>query len=256
MPYTLKTTGLATALLSCVAVDDDGTIKDFVGNTITLDTGVAASVATGSWKSVSRQYFATTANGTFNFNGVRFPTPINAGETDADGLSVWFAAHGASAPGSDPRAAFVLIAPGDNTNRGLCRITGGLTVRYVSGGGTVATTTTSIPTDNSTKFSLGASYRSGNSSQVFYGLESGSLASEATAGSDGAFGSSSAALRSIGGAAGSGNQPFRPYIVCVFNRLLTESEMQSLHDDWFGVLFNSGSSFQAAWSRNANQGVL
>jgi len=43
----------------------------------------------------------------------------------------------------------------------------------------------------------------------------------------------------IGGAVGGGNQPFKPYCVCVFNREITESEAQSLHNDWFGTLFDA-----------------
>jgi hypothetical protein len=88
-------------------------------------------------------------------------------------------------------------------------------------------------------------YRSGVSSAAFYGLESGSLSQEATAGSDGGFGSSAAPIATIGGASGQGSQPFKPYCVCVFNRLLTEAEMQSLHNDWFGTLFDSGGGSQA-----------
>lgn len=246
MPYTLKTTGVATALISCVAVDDDDVIKDFKANTITLDTGVAASVATGSWKSVSRKYFVTTANGSFNYFGVRFSaTQPSVDETDSDGMAAWFACHGASAAsGGGP---FISIAPFDAPDRGLTR--SGTKGRYISGGGTVAITATDIPTDGTTKFSFGANYRSANSSEVFYGLESGSLASDGTAGSDGGFGTT-AQLRGIGGADGQGNQPFQPYVVCVFNRQLTLTEMQSLHNDWFGTLFDSGpAAGNLAWIR-------
>jgi hypothetical protein len=55
MAMTLKASGLATDLTSCVAVDDDDTIKDFVGATISLDTDVAASVSTAAtWAGVTR----------------------------------------------------------------------------------------------------------------------------------------------------------------------------------------------------------
>ena len=64
MAYTPKSTGLATNAVVILIVDSDGVIKDVKGNAITLGTGVAASVATGSWKGTARKYFVTTSNGT------------------------------------------------------------------------------------------------------------------------------------------------------------------------------------------------
>lgn len=253
MAYSLQSSGLATFLTACVAVDDDGTIKDFVsGNTVSLDTGVAASVATGSWKSISSpQYFVTTANGSFDFNGVRWTgTKPAANETDSDGLTAWFACDGASAVGG-LISSFLEIGSTIGTAGGLRRVsTGDAHGTYARSGGTRAITTTNLPTDGTTKFSFGMTYRSGVSSEAFYGLESGSLASEATSGSDGGFGSSGALAQAIGGSAGSGNQPHKPYIHCVFNKIITLSEMQSLHDDWFGTLFDApGNQNTIAWIR-------
>ncbi len=243
MAYTLKASGIATNLVACVAVDQDGTVKEFVATrSVTLDTGVAASVTASTWKGATRSYFETTANGTFNFNGVRWAAtqPVVV-EDDADGMAVWFACAGASANTTDVQ--FVSIGNGSGSIRGLGRQTGGTNKgTYRSDGTPVAVTTTSLPTDGTTKFSFGASYRSASASSVYYGLESGSLSQEATAGSDGGFGGSRSAWN-IGGVAGQGNQPFKPFVVAIFNKQLSTAEMQSLHgngtNDWTTTLFDA-----------------
>lgn len=235
MAYTLKTTGIATNLVVCVGVDDDGTIKDFKANAITLGTGVAASVATGSWKGTSRQYFVTTANGGTDFNGVRWSSPPVVDNTDADGMSIFIALHGASArSGNGP---FVTYGTAGTSFNGLITDPNKLGL-YL--GAFKALTTTTVPSDGTTKWSFGTNYKSNSDSEAFYGLESGSLSSEATAGSDGGFGSSTHALYNIGGSTGQGNQPASFYLVAVFNKKLSLAEMQSLHDDWFGTLFDGG----------------
>lgn len=247
MAYTLKSSGIATSLIVCVAVDDDGTIKDFKGNAITLGTGVAASVADGTWKGVSRKYFETTSFNTYDVRGVSFnATQPSVDETDSDGMSVWFCCNGASGT-TYIDAPFIQIAGSNTERKGLGRVSESDNhVRFSPGGGTQAKTTTAVPTDGTTKFSVGANYRSNVSSQIFYGLESGSLASEATAGADGGFGGVHQ-IFGLGGAVGGGQgaQPFKPFIACVFNRQLTLAEMQSLHDDWFGTLFDVSGQQQA-----------
>jgi len=239
--YTLASNAITAKAISVVLVDDTGTIVDLCGNTFTLDTGVAASVATGAWKSItSPQYFVTTANGSFNFNGVRFTAPIpTVDQTDADGMYVWFACHGADNSQTD--GTFVEISAGAGNQQGLRRVSSANAAgMFTAGGGTVATSATNLPTNGTTKFSFGAYYKSASASEVFYGLESGSLASDGTAGSDGGFGGSARLLNSIGGDAGNGNQAFKPYAVCLFDGDLTLVEKQALHDDWLLVLAGVG----------------
>jgi hypothetical protein len=252
MALTLKTTGIATNCIWCVLVDGTTIVDLVTANTITLDTGVAASVATGSWKSIpSPKYFVTTANGTFNYNGVRWAvTRPTVDQTDADGFSVFTALHGASNVSNS--ATFVEIGSADGLVNGVKRVSGAdAKCLFQPGGGTQATTTTNVPTDGTTKFSMGFNYESASDSEAFYGLESGSLASEATAGSDGGFGGVRTAW-GIGGSAGQGNQPQSAYIHCGFNRKLTLTEMQSLHDDWLSVMADGGgggSPNAVAWLR-------
>ena len=241
MAYTLKASGIATNLIACVVVDEDGTtITDLAGNAITLGTGVSATVATGSWKGSSRNYFGTLANGTFDFYGVTWNTPPAVTDDDADGIAVWCAFHGADSPNTV--LACIAGSAGDVRGFGKAAATGKGTYRS---GGTVANTTTDLPTDGTTKFSFRMSYESADSSEAFYGLESGSLSSEDTETSDGGFGGAYN-LHSLGGVSGQGRHESRIYCFCVFDRKLTETEMDSLHDDWFGTLIDAGGSPPAA----------
>ena len=166
MAYTLKTSGLATKLIVCVAVDEDGTtIKDFKGNAVTLDTGVAASVATATWKGTNRKYFVTTANGSYDFYGVRFSTPPTVDLASTNGMSAWVACAGADANSSD--GPFICIAVGGGSDYGLMHdVTSTTKGSLFPGGGTYAVTTTSIPTDGTTKFSFGAAYKASTTSTV------------------------------------------------------------------------------------------
>jgi hypothetical protein len=238
MAMTLKASGLATDLTSCVAVDDDDTIKDFVGATISLDTDVAASVSTAAtWAGVTRRHFVTTSNTEFDFRGVRFSATRPVIDEDA-GVTIWFACAGASAAGTpaDP-SAFVTIGGGGTGPRGVARVPSGTALTYRNTGSPMAQTSTGLPTDNSTKFSAGITYRNATSSTASYGVDGGTLTVQDTEGSDGGFGFATT-LWHIGGAAGYGNQPFRPFIVCTFDRILSEAEQQTLHNDWFNTLFD------------------
>jgi hypothetical protein len=240
MAMALKASGLATDLITCVAVDDDNTIKDFMGYTITLGSGVAASVSTATWKGTSRRYFVTTDNTTADFYGVEFTATRPPIDEDV-GISVWFACAGASAPtDASVPGPFVAIGGGGTNQRGVLRGVSANPVTYSTlGGSPYAVTSTSVPTDGSTKFSLGITYKNATSSTALYGLESGSLALEDTEGSDGGGWGGATTVWNIGGCNGNGNQPFKPFIVCVFDRLLSEAEYQSLHNDWYGTLFEA-----------------
>jgi len=106
MAHTLKTSGLATDLVFCLAVDQDGTtVKEFVSSSVNTDMTVDGSVTTGSssWKGTSRGYFETSSNGTFNFHGIRFGTtkPDMVGN-DADGLAIFCAVASIAAATGTP----------------------------------------------------------------------------------------------------------------------------------------------------------
>jgi hypothetical protein len=236
MAYTLKTTGIAAAATSIIAVDDDGTtIRDFKSATRTANMTVNANVSRGSstWKGGSRFYFETKANGSFDFYGLTFASgheiPFN-NSTGAPGTGTFIAYAGTPGISGGGTAAMLANAAGSDL---LNRFTGTLNFGY-SGTGTDKGLTT-LPTDNTTKFSVGANFLYGSNRDYFYGLESGSLAADG-AYSEGGFGANSL-ISAIGGAAGQGNAPGKTHVIIVLPRPLTLSEYQSLHNDWFGTLF-------------------
>jgi hypothetical protein len=243
MAYTLKASGIATALVMCVAVDEDGTIKEFVSPTVdsnkTLGTGVAASVTAGSWKGSTRNYWSSTANGSFDYHGVKFtvgnrPTHVT---NHTNGFTLWEAYHSISA-GSDARGLLSYSVDADAGQGGMRR-NGSLKMELFLSTTVCGTSTTDVAL--ATKLSAGVSYDNDDaatSSRMYYGLESGSLAADGTSDSDG-LGGGSGQVYGIGGFAGAGNSPASRYCSCLFNRVLTLAEMQSLHDDWFGTLFDA-----------------
>jgi hypothetical protein len=98
--------------------------------------------------------------------------------------------------------------------------------------------TTTVAT--TTKLSGGFSFDDevGVGTVFYYGLESGSLAADGTSTSGVGFSGSSGEVYGIGGWPGQGSHPASRYCSVLFNRVLTLAEMQSLHDDWFGTLFD------------------
>ena len=239
MAFTLKTSGLATLLSVCVAVDEDGTtIKEFVSPTVDSNKAVSGSVTLGAknWKSVSRGFFETTANGAFDFNGIKW-TNGTGGVTDfadGNGASI-FCAFAGSGIGNNDKYWVSFI----NDRQGL-RVNSSGKANLNFGSPTSAASATTIPTDNSTSFSVGANYDGTGSgtSEIFYGLESGSLASDGTGTNANQGGN--VPLTGIGGPGdGNGNQPAKYHLVTVFTRKLTLVEMQSLHNDWAGTLFDN-----------------
>lgn len=238
MAYSLKTTGLATSLVMCLAVDEDGTtIREFVSTTVDSQKTVDSGVTTGSesWKGTSRYYFTTLANGSYDFYGIRFGTTKPPWQpVDADGCTFWAACASMSAGDGTPPGIF--LSDGDVHNiRRLTDSTGALSL--YSNYGDRAAGTTALPTGGAS-FSVGIAYDDADYA-AYFGLESGSLASDGSGTSNvGFMGNTSVA--SIGGGAGYSNCPASWHIVCLFNRKLTLTELQSLHDDWFNVLFDAG----------------
>lgn len=234
MAYTLKTTGIATKLLACIAVDEDGTtVKDFVsGNTGTYNASIAApKTGTATWKGVTRSWFKTDYGADvyapqgyawssaellpFNGNGASFFTAVNA-KTDA--------------------GAGVIMYTADNNNG--VRVDGTSHLEILAGASVRGAGTTALPT--ATKFSCGVNQKYNTTGlNFFYGLESGSLATDGSYNEGGYGGDSNLAM--FGGGSSQGSHRGQYFIMAVFTdaTLLTTAEMQSLHDDWFNTLFEA-----------------
>ena len=240
---TLKSSGLATAAVMVVAVQGNGSIVEFVSPTVNSQKTVAAQVTTGtsSWKGSTRRYFETKPGAspqdpTWDFYGVTFgstkPTVNNSGSGNGIGFFAAFAGRSASNGG----APFLFGMDSGTDGWGVDASTGRQRWRIASNSFGEGSTT--LPSNGTTKFSIGSNFDGGSAtSEHFYGLESGSLASDGTyAPAD--FGSTGDLVVAIGGSAGNGNFPAKCHIAALFNRELTLSEYQSLHNDWLGTLFD------------------
>lgn len=238
MAYILKTTGLATKLKSCVGVDEDGvTVKDFVtGNVAVQHASVAVpKTGTSTWKGVARNWFRTDYGASVpETQGITWTTPPPA-FVGATGLSFWCAANTMAGLASQ-----TIWACADGNNTGLRFSATGNMEAYASGV-FLATSTTAIPA--ATKVSFGLQMKlSASGLQFFRGLESGTLSADGTYNDPGAVGNQ--VLNSFGGRYGHGSVPGEYFIACWFEdaALITEAEMQSLHNDWFGTLFQASAA--------------
>ena len=246
MAYTLKSTGIATNLIMLLSIDDDGTtVKEFVSSAVNSAMTVHANVTTGTstWKSTSRGYFQTYENSTYNFYGITFgTTKPTVGHNDADGMSYFAAAAGASAGTGRPG---LVAYTGTSSYWGRHSSTRDKQSIYL--GSDRVSSTTTIPSDGTTKFSMGPAFKNNDSSTTFYyGLESGSMASDGS-GTPGDYGFTSESIIDIGGWAGEGSQPGKWHCIAVFNKQLSQAEMQSLHgdgsNDWFSTLFDAPTTY-------------
>jgi hypothetical protein len=241
MAFTLKSSGIATSVVACIGLDDDNaTAKDFVAaNNETFDANV--TYGTASWKGATRGYFQTKANGGFNFYGVTWAATKPSARF-ADGMS-FFACFNSYTSGSWMWNASI---------NGI-QMTGGKPGFYVSSGFR-NTASTSLPTGG-TKFSSAGNFKANATAnaEMFYGLESGSLASDSTPTTPTGLGSNQS-LDAFGGASGQGNFVCDCFLLVLFNTPLTLSDFQSLHDDPWGTLFDTGGGggFQSAWARGSN----
>lgn len=231
---TLKTTGLATSATMVLAVDiGSGLVKEWVSSTVDSGKTVPGTVTygTASWKSTTRDYFETYANGPFGSDPILFPTnrpsfPMSTG------ASVFVASAGLRAAGVDQRAFVVDETTGAAFGRS--NSTGNKPCWFLNNGARYTATTDSPAQD--VAFSVGSSIDMDTSGAFFYGLESGSLAADGTFSPSGW--TNMALVTQIGGWQSNGNNPGRWHCVATFSGLLTLSDFQSLHNDWFGTLFD------------------
>ena len=225
MAYSLRATGLAAIATSVVALDDDGvTVRDFASAIRTANMTVHPNVLKGAstWKGTSRGYFQTMMTGAYSHEGIAFAAgfeiPHLNGYVDP-GTSLFVASAGSGPRGGNGAMAGPYQMP-----------TGTLRIAYGSHDGI-----SPIPSDTTTKFSMGMNFVYGSTWTAFFGLESGSLAADGT-GTDGGYGFADKIAR-IGGDPGQGTAPGRYHLFATFPRPLTLAEQQSLHNDWFGTLF-------------------
>lgn len=273
MAYTLKGTGLAAEATTKVilAVDEDGTLKEFKNGWtpsagLTKHADVTTS-GTASFRSAGTKKYFQTGNASGVPKGVAFTTNVDLTTRTANrGFTVVCVMAGFSGQSSSQPSALAYLhrsadatASGDNET---FRIKTGTGVPQIYFGGVGIDGSTALPLDGTTKFTVAYRYLNSGTEQgiaaggqTFYCLESaaGSSMSKVPASPDaGGFQPSGIpSLTGVGGVFQPDNHATTPgagvshsadgkYLLwAAFDRLLTDAEIQGIHDDWFGTLFNA-----------------
>lgn len=248
MALTLKSSGVATAASMVLAVEDDGSaVKECVSSAVNGDMVIAAGNGYGAganqvtlrndktWKSVTRRTFETKPDG-FGFYGIAFGTNKPAWDASSGhAISVFVAAASTGAPSGSAGTRFLI--EGTQSVRVFDGGSGNKFQFDAAGGSGSAVGNTTIPT--ATKIAMALSYQRSTSYAMYYALESDADLTDDGTGTPSGDGLS-ASIGSVGGQAGQGSWPGEWFVVATFNRILTPTEMNSLHDDWFGTLFDTG----------------
>lgn len=276
MAYTLKSTGIVTKAKAIVAVDEDGTLKEWKngwtpGSGLTKHADVTTS-GTASFRGAGTKRYFETFSSSGVPRGVAFNTNIDLTARTANrGLCVVAIMAGASFTASNAAAGSYIAhlhrsdsATTSIPEESLFSLTGSYPSVYMSSFSRV-TGTAAMPTDGTTAFMVAGQYLDSGTDngisaggQTFFCLESnaGSTASfdPASPAGGGYQPGMALALTGVGGAFQPDNHATTPnaalsnaapgkYLLwAVFDNLLTLAELQSLHDDWFGTLFEAAAS--------------
>lgn len=244
MTLTLKSTGVASRASSVIAVDDDGaTIRDFVSSTRTSNMSIHGDVTIGSatWKGASKYFMDLPMSGndghglTFA-SGHEIPIPNQIGGV---GTTVMIVCRGMGSA----------AVRGD-----LMATTPDAALIYRNGSGKLSeyptsVATTTMPSDGTTKFSAAMTYVYGGTWTAYYGLESGSLAADGT-GTDPGYGNANP-VKYIPAGAGQGGTPYKAHYIIVVPGGASLAELQAIHDDPEGTLFDAGGITGTAASTQA-----
>lgn len=238
MAYKLKTTGIAAHCAMCIAVDPDtGTVKDFASGPVTADLLVGANVTIGTqdWDGNTRHYWqpgAGTADADFVLFGANKPawtfttgglkrTVVFIGEVAGSQARVFgqnSSAYFASADTGSGGATYpTMYGHGWST-----RCTGGLAA--VSSGQKIIFGFSAEHGAFSTAY---AALHDAASMTVVTGLN----APNATSGTNN-YNISALNRRNDSTA----HQRDKTHAILIFDEALSESEWDSLRDDWFGTL--------------------
>lgn len=237
--YALKSTGLAALATMVVMVDSDGTtLREFVSSTVNGTMTVSAALTTGtkSWQGTNRNYWVQAASGSFDTTPeVEFNTNFPVANWN-DGISIFAAFAQMSSTGNDQSAIAINASngwgfgPEPETDGGFGFMAGA--VRMPSSGDPIPLGTTS--------FSVGGNLNANATYDLWYAAEASTTPTTFNVenGTDVGWGIDNSTITEICGFHGQGNKPTQTHIVAMFNRELTVSEFGTLHDDWFGTLFD------------------
>lgn len=234
MARALKASGLATNLVFCLAADTDGTIKEWVSpsvNSAKTMTGVLTGTAT--WKGASLGYWNPNGG-----EGIVFPSgsrPLVTAQLSVVALMVDAPAVVAGNTGLiDTTSVGSMLIRGGSESTALAMVS-----EQIGYG-----TATQI---NSTR-SFGVGFTmpaAGGTSNVYYGLESGSAAIDDSKPVPTRTGADvGAGVTQVGKSSGRGAYNAKYVLFAMFNKALTLVEHQSLHDDPMGALFDEVAAVQ------------
>ena len=235
MTYQLKTTGIAAHCITCIAVDPDSlTVKDFASASVTADMTVGANVTIGSqaWGGATRHYYRI-GSGTTDADFVKFGTnkPEWAFSSVNNTRTCVFigeaAGNAARVFGSDSSRYFISVDTGTGgatypTMYQISRLTGGFA--QISAGTKAIFGFSLIKTTSGASFAY-ADADTGTASKV----------TSLTATTDASYSINYVNRRNDNTA----HQQDKTHAILIFDTALTQAEMDSLRDDWFGVLLES-----------------
>jgi hypothetical protein len=235
MAYTLATNSLTAKLLFLMGVDEDGTIKDFKGFTITPHASIATPLQdVGSWNGTERRWFRVNGTGAYsgyNYSVTTGPYAYFGNATAPErNFACFMAIHSRAAGGSTKQPMLI----GDLSN-GLC--TTGLYAGTTSPVKLAFATT--LPTDGTTKFSVAGNYNRSSTMNLYYAIEGTPPSTTDATGTDGAGDGVTTALSRVGGSTGDGYMDAKIYLAAMFDSQLSLAEVQSLHADPYAALFET-----------------
>lgn len=239
MAYQLKTTGIAANCTMFIGVDPDtNTIKDFASSTVTADLIIGANVTTSSqaWDGNTRHYWRL-GSGTTSADFIQFGTnkPAWLFNASSHDRTVVFIGEVAGA------AARVFGKDGSNYFASQNIAGGGATLPNMAVGATNKNGGgTALSSGNKRIFGFLLDHNT--STTAFYAADTDSAMTMVT-GLGAYTGTSSTQnydIEYIGRRNDSTTkQQDKVHAALIFNTLLTEAELDTLRDDWFGTLLES-----------------
>lgn len=235
MALTLKTSGIATQLLLCFAVDTDDTIKEFVngwtdGSGFTMAGVTVGTAASWNGHSIKPMVVASSAN-----NGFALTTPVSFNWYAAGGSSAYVAASNYAH--TDNGAHFFSDSLTDDDHAFMVDSLDRVQVFALS---TRAYSTTTVSTSGAMQ-SFGWFYEDDgtNNAGVYYGLASGSGSIEGTSTWGNVSYDRLCGFVCRASASHNRNAAGSYLLLAMFTGKLTESDFDALHADPIGTLFQA-----------------
>ena len=238
MAYKLKTTGIAANCTMAIAVDPDtGTIKDFASSAVTADMTVGANVEIGSqvWDGNNRHYWRLgSGNTAADFIAFGATKPNWPGNTNGPRTWVWI--------GQLDSGASVRVFGGSSSDYAAAAnlSSGGATHPYQGGMGmgTAFNGGFSVAAGDKRIFGMSQVHGSGGYITAYTALhDDGSMSKTSGGAPTSTAGASNVDLQYVGRRNdNTGHQRDYVHMIAIFDIALSESQWDSLRDDWFSVL--------------------